>query len=167
MRSGKALAEKCTEIIIQFNSPPHIMFPLPPGRTINPNRLILCIQPDEGIQLNFHAKQPDSIAELRFVDIVFEYANSFGDTSIPDAYERLIWTSFKVARPFSLAVMLSNFLGIYRSNYQGLGNCRSIPPAVYPMGSWGQKQRTNFSRITVDGSTPFDQLILVYLAATE
>src|SRR3990172_5341407 len=51
LRSGKALAEKTTEIAVQFKDVPHMMFTRSAGQGIMPNRLSLCLQPDEGIHL--------------------------------------------------------------------------------------------------------------------
>jgi glucose-6-phosphate 1-dehydrogenase len=90
LESGKALAEKNTRIVIQFRCPPHVMFPLDMGQEITPNQLILRIQPEEGIQLRFEAKVPDTNAEMRSVNMNFDYAGNFGISSIPDAYERLL-----------------------------------------------------------------------------
>ncbi len=59
LRSGKALARKTSEIIIEFERPPHLMFHLPEGSDFSPNILSLCIQPDEGIHLRFEAKLPE------------------------------------------------------------------------------------------------------------
>ncbi|MFQ5790509.1 MAG: glucose-6-phosphate dehydrogenase, partial [Acidobacteriota bacterium] len=69
LRSGKALARKTSEIIIQFRCPPHVMFPLQPGAYIRPNFLAICIQPDEGIHLRFEAKVPDTVVDMRSVDM--------------------------------------------------------------------------------------------------
>jgi glucose-6-phosphate 1-dehydrogenase len=90
LRSGKALAAKSTEIIIQFASPPHLMFALPAGYAFTPNILSLCIQPDEGIHLKFETKVPNSTQETRSVDMNFHYRSSFGGEALPDAYERLL-----------------------------------------------------------------------------
>jgi glucose-6-phosphate 1-dehydrogenase len=90
LRSGKNLAEKLTQIIIQFKCPPLQMFPLPPGTEMKPNALVLFLQPDEGMHLRFEAKEPDTVAEMRSVDMEFHYADEFGPMSIPDAYERLL-----------------------------------------------------------------------------
>ncbi|GAB4435835.1 MAG: glucose-6-phosphate dehydrogenase [Anaerolineae bacterium] len=90
LRSGKALSRKTTEIIVQFQSPPHVMFDLPPDRQLTPNYLSLCIQPDEGIHLTFETKVPDSPLEMRSVDMDFHYRESFSETRLPDAYERLL-----------------------------------------------------------------------------
>ena len=90
LRSGKALAEKVSEILIQFRDPPHVMFPLPPGARIRNNYLAICVQPDEGMHLRFEAKVPDTIAELRSVDMEFHYDEDFEGIAIPAAYERLL-----------------------------------------------------------------------------
>src|SRR4029450_978496 len=55
-----------------------------------PNVLSLCIQPDEGIHLRFDTKVPDTVAEMRSVDMMFHYEDPFGPSRIPDAYERLL-----------------------------------------------------------------------------
>jgi glucose-6-phosphate 1-dehydrogenase len=90
LRSGKALATKTTEIVVEFKSPPHVMFPMPPEYDMTPNFLSLCIQPDEGIHLRFETKIPDTQQETRSVDMEFHYRDSFGEGRIPDAYERLL-----------------------------------------------------------------------------
>src|SRR5690606_32403953 len=85
MRSGKALAAKATEITIFFKRPPHVMFPMPEGAKPAPNRLSICIQPDEGIHFSFQAKVPDTAAEMRNVEMSFHYEESFGSLAIPEA----------------------------------------------------------------------------------
>ena len=90
LRSGKMMAEKVSEISIQFKRPPHLMFPLPKEYEFTSNRLTLCLQPDEGIQLKFETKVPDTVAETRSVDLQYRYRDVFGENSIPEAYERLL-----------------------------------------------------------------------------
>jgi glucose-6-phosphate 1-dehydrogenase len=91
LRSGKALASRQSEVVVQFRCPPHMMFPLPPGTELQCNRLSLCIQPDEGIHLSFQAKAPDGEAmELRPADLEFHYRSAFGAKELPDGYERLL-----------------------------------------------------------------------------
>ena len=83
LRSGKRLAEKTSQIIIEFKQPPHLLFPgAHSGMT--PNMLVLYLQPDEGIHWRFEAKVPDTAADMRSVDMEFHYADSFGKTSIPE-----------------------------------------------------------------------------------
>ncbi len=90
LRSGKRLAAKASEISIQFRRPPHLMFPLPAGREIEPNTLTLCLQPDEGIHLRSQAKVPDTVADMHTVSLAFHYRDAFGANPIPEAYERLL-----------------------------------------------------------------------------
>jgi glucose-6-phosphate 1-dehydrogenase len=90
LRSGKSLARKVSEITIEFQRPPHLMFHLPTDADFTPNILSLRIQPDEGIHLRFEAKVPDSDQDMRSVDMDFLYGSSFTGTIIPDAYERLL-----------------------------------------------------------------------------
>jgi glucose-6-phosphate 1-dehydrogenase len=90
LRSGKNLAEKSTEIIIQFKRPPRRMFPLPQDFEMFANILALCLQPDEGIHLRFEVKVPDTPADMALVEMNFHYQNAFGPAAIPEAYERLL-----------------------------------------------------------------------------
>ncbi len=90
LRSGKCLARRASEIIIQFHCPPHLMFPMPPGTSIECNRLALCIQPDEGIHLSFQTKVPGQNMQLAEADMEFHYRQRYPKLPIPDAYERLL-----------------------------------------------------------------------------
>src|SRR5215510_11955092 len=89
LRSGKRLKEKLTQITIQFKEPPHLLFQST-KEPLTPNMLVLYLQPDEGVHWRFEAKVQDTAAELRSVDMEFHYADSFGKTAIPEAYERLL-----------------------------------------------------------------------------
>jgi glucose-6-phosphate 1-dehydrogenase len=90
LRSGKALQRRYSEVLIQFHCPPHLMFPLPPGKTLQCNQLSLCIQPDEGIHVNFQTKVPDEQMALCASDLEFHYREAYPDRPIPEAYERLL-----------------------------------------------------------------------------
>jgi glucose-6-phosphate 1-dehydrogenase len=90
LRSGKCLAKRSSEIVIQFLCPPHLMFPLPPGATLQCNRLTMEIQPNEGIHLNFQTKVPDQGMGLKPADLKFHYADAYPGVVIPEAYERLL-----------------------------------------------------------------------------
>jgi len=91
LRSGKGLATRSSEVVIQFRCPPHLMFPMPPGATLECNRLSICIQPDEGIHLSFQSKVPDTEAvQLKSADMEFHYRDYYGDGTLPEAYDRLL-----------------------------------------------------------------------------
>jgi len=87
VRTGKRLAEKTTEITLQFRKVPHRLFP---GAKPAPNRLSLKIQPDEGVQIQFETKLPGAGMATRPVDMIFQYEDYFGAVALPDAYERLL-----------------------------------------------------------------------------
>jgi len=89
LRSGKRLPRRATEIAIQFRKPPHVMFPLPEGQTIEPNTLGIRVQPKEGIGLRFEVKVPGIEVKMASVDMDFGYAAAFGDQD-HDAYETLL-----------------------------------------------------------------------------
>jgi len=91
LRSGKGLATRSTEVIVQFHCPPHLMFPLSPGTEFQSNQLALCIQPDEGVHLRFQSKVPDQEGMVvRPADLEFHYRSAFRNLEIPESYERLL-----------------------------------------------------------------------------
>jgi len=88
------MADKTTELSIQFKCPPHTMFGKFNGNQLRPNILTMCLQPDEGIHLRFEAKVPDTLIDMRSVLMQFHYDDTFGPRSIPEAYERLLLDTF-------------------------------------------------------------------------
>ena len=138
LRSGKRLAEKSTEILIQFKSVPHVMFPLPPGREIRPNALFLCLQPDEGMHLRFEVKAPDTEADMRSVDMDFHYADDFGPGALPDAYERLLLDALEGdASLFTRADAIELAWQIVDPIVRGWEGSSAPPLEAYEPGSWG------------------------------
>jgi glucose-6-phosphate 1-dehydrogenase len=96
LRSGKALDRRVSEVVIQFRCPPHLMFPLPKGATLQCNRLSMCIQPDEGIHINFQSKVPDrEEMALQPADLEFHFRDAYGEDAIPEAYERLLFDALQ------------------------------------------------------------------------
>lgn len=90
LRAGKRMARRVTEIVVHFRPVPHRMFPSDSVPDWQPTRVILCIQPDEGIVLRCYAKQPGSLIRLRQVDMRFSYREAFKIPS-PPAYAALLW----------------------------------------------------------------------------
>ena len=89
--TGKSLGAKVSEVLIQFRSPPHLLFSnMAANEKLAPNVLSICLQPDEGIHLQFQAKIPDQGMNMQPVDMEFHYAEEFADRAIPEAYERLL-----------------------------------------------------------------------------
>lgn len=89
LRTGKRLQEDVSEVSIQFKPVPHQSFPSTALKNWQTNRLVIHIQPHEGIQLSFQAKQPGQKMELGPVDMRFTYQEAFHKPP-PDAYETLL-----------------------------------------------------------------------------
>jgi len=89
LRSGKAMSCRTTQIVIQFREPPHMMFEGGPRRIHEANRLVLQIQPAEGIQIHFQTKVPDAGMKMRLTDLDFNFREKFAG-EMPEAYERLL-----------------------------------------------------------------------------
>jgi glucose-6-phosphate 1-dehydrogenase len=88
IRSGKRLQKQVTEIAIQFKEVPHRLFDASDS-PLQPNVLVIRIQPNEGISLRFGAKLPGQALRIRSVNMDFRYGSSFG-VKPPEAYERLL-----------------------------------------------------------------------------
>ncbi|HEY0413039.1 MAG TPA: glucose-6-phosphate dehydrogenase [Allosphingosinicella sp.] len=92
LRTGKRMPARRTEIFIQFKGVPHSIF-ASRGATVEPNKLVISLQPDENIRLLMMAKQPGLDREgirLREVPLDLGMANVFADTRRRIAYERLL-----------------------------------------------------------------------------
>ncbi len=91
LRSGKALKNRYSEVMVQFRCPSHLMFPLAPGETLQCNRVSIVLQPNEGIQLNFQTKVPEvDGVRLQPRDLSFDYKEAYKEKALPEAYERLL-----------------------------------------------------------------------------
>ena len=89
LRTGKRLSRKTTEIAVQLKPVPHLAFGSDGSVGVQPNLLILAVQPNEGVSLSLGAKIPGSRMRIRPVNMEFLYGSSFMSQS-PEAYERLI-----------------------------------------------------------------------------
>jgi glucose-6-phosphate 1-dehydrogenase len=89
VRTGKYLPKRVTEVAMEFNPVPHLPFAASQTEQLNPNALVLRIQPDEGITLRFGAKVPGQAFEVRSVSMDFFYGAAFLEET-PEAYERLL-----------------------------------------------------------------------------
>lgn len=90
LRTGKRLPKRTTHIVLQMRRPPLSGFGATPIEEIDPNRIVLQIQPDEGIRIEMKAKQPGSRIALASVDLEFSYKD-LGDVEEATGYERLLY----------------------------------------------------------------------------
>ena len=137
LRSGKALADKESEIAIQFKRAPHLLFPQPEAR-LTSNALSLCLQPDEGLHLRFEVKTPGAGMRTRSADMEFHYAQDFGATALPEAYERLLLDALQGdATLFARADEIELAWGIVDPILATWAGPDAPPLAFYAPGSWG------------------------------
>ncbi len=150
LRSGKALATKVSEVVIQFREPPHTMFPLPEGRKLMPDVLSICIQPDEGIHFRFETKVPDTLAETRSVDMQFHYGEICEFSAIPEAYERLLLDALLGdATLFIRSDTIEMAWQLIDPIISGWHSDQAPPIYTYEPGTWGPPEADDF--MTQDG----------------
>ncbi len=89
LRSGKAMSCRTTQIVIQFCTPPHMLFEDGPRRHVEANRLVIQVQPAEGIQLHFQSKVPDAGMRLKLSNLDYRFQQDRSQV-LPDSYQRLL-----------------------------------------------------------------------------
>ena len=90
IRSGKRLAARTTQIVIGFKRTPLLLFGKGIEDNIMPNRLVIHVQPDEGITMDIHAKKPGPGLPIANVPLDFSYSE-FGETTAATGYETLLY----------------------------------------------------------------------------
>jgi glucose-6-phosphate 1-dehydrogenase len=140
LRTGKRMSRRVTEIAIQFKRAPFTLFRDTPVERLAPNRLVMHIQPEEGITLGFGAKVPGPLVRLGAVNMEFAYADHFGATP-STGYERLLYDAMSGdATLFQRGDMVEaawNVVGSILDVWQALP-ARNFPN--YASGSWGPVQ---------------------------
>jgi len=136
LRSGKRMPRPATEIAIRFKQAPHMVFQ---GNNVEPNSLVLNIQPDEGISLSFGAKSPGSQMEIRPVTMDFRYRQAFGSGS-REAYATLINDCIRGdATLFDRADSVEAAWGLVDPILKAWQGASAPPFPNYPAGSEGPR----------------------------
>jgi glucose-6-phosphate 1-dehydrogenase len=146
LRTGKRLPKRVTEIAIQFKRAPFLLFRQTSVDKLTPNRLVLHLQPDEGISLSFGAKIPGPLVRLGGVNMSFNYKDYFNATP-QTGYERLLYdcmcgdaTLFQRSDMVEAAwQIVGPILDVW-----GALPARNFPN--YPAGSWGPKESEDLLR---------------------
>jgi glucose-6-phosphate 1-dehydrogenase len=137
LRTGKRLAQRATEIVIQFRRTPFVLFRNTTVKNLETNRLVIHIQPEEGISLSFGAKVPGSLMKLGLVNMDFDYCNYFG-VEHSTGYERLLRDCMAGdATLFQRADMVEAGWSVIQPI---IDVWRALPARGfpnYPAGSWG------------------------------
>jgi glucose-6-phosphate 1-dehydrogenase len=141
LRTGKSLTRKVSEIILQFKRVPLLLFP--EDSDLRPNRISICIQPDEGVHLRFETKIPGAGMRTSAANMVFHY-RQFGEYAMPQAYERLLLDAIhgnaslfarndEIERSWTLVDPLIR-------EWESRGS----QPLEYEPGSWGPAEADDF-----------------------
>jgi glucose-6-phosphate 1-dehydrogenase len=155
LRHGKRLAQRFTEVQVQFRRPPLQLFNRPKDMDetefrrllrdgalclIRPNILTLRLQPQEAIRLSFGVKQPGSTLDMSPATMDFDYLEHFGQKP-PNAYERLLADALLGDQTLFLRgdeIEASwRYADAVRADWQG---ARPPPLHEYEAGSWGPKE---------------------------
>jgi glucose-6-phosphate 1-dehydrogenase len=156
LRSGKAMSCRTTQIVIEFRQPPLELFA--GGRSSfhrEANRLVIQIQPAEGIQLHFHTKVPGEGMRLRYTDLEFSYSKEFADR-LPEAYEPLLLDVMQGdASLFARADEVEKSWEIIDPFVQAWASSAMPPMPAYTTGDWGPIE--SFEWMMAQGRTWFDQ----------
>jgi glucose-6-phosphate 1-dehydrogenase len=140
VRTGKRLPRRVTEIAIQFKQAPYQLFRKTNVEKLRTNRLVIHIQPDEGISLRFGAKIPGPIVNLGAVKMSFNYKDYFGSTP-STGYERLIYDCMNGDQTlFQRADMVEAGWAVVDPI---LDVWQALPPRAFPnyaAGTWGPKE---------------------------
>ncbi len=145
LRSGKGMSCRTTQIVIQFKQVPHLLFA---DRAQEPlgNRLVIQVQPAEGIQMHFETKVPDSGMDTRTSTLDFSFQTSSGE-SMPDAYQRLLLDSMQGdASLFARSDEVELAWGIIDPIIAAWRSPAAPSLFQYQSGLWGPTEATDWMR---------------------
>jgi glucose-6-phosphate 1-dehydrogenase len=136
IRTGKRLAARVTEVVLRYQPVPFLPLPATARDSIEPNELVLRIQPDAGIEVSFAAKVPGQALRVRTVRLRFSYEDTFAEEP-PDAYERVIHDALiGDATLFIRSDEVDQSWQIVQPLIDAFDRV-ALPLRYYPAGSWG------------------------------
>lgn len=145
LRSGKGMSCRTTQIVIQFRQPPHMLFGWK-KREPDANRLVIQVQPAEGIQLHFQTKVPEAEMKIRTSPLDFRFAQNM-DGDLPDAYQRLLLDAMNGdASLFARSDEVELAWGIIDPILSAWRSPAAPPLEIYEPGLWGPEEATDWMR---------------------
>jgi glucose-6-phosphate 1-dehydrogenase len=138
LRTGKRLQKRYSEIIIHFRDIPHAIFPRTPGVNL-PNRLVIRLQPDEGIHLYLMSKVPglDTDGVIQPVKLNLSFSEAFQSRRVPDAYERLLLDALQANPTLFVRASELDAAWVWIDRMRAGWRATRQPVVPYPAGSWG------------------------------
>ncbi|MFG0287162.1 MAG: glucose-6-phosphate dehydrogenase [Rhodopirellula sp. JB044] len=144
LRSGKGMSCRTTQIVIQFKNVPHMMFG-DKSRVPMGNRLVMQVQPAEGIQLHFETKVPDAGMKTRTSHLDFNFQDSIGGDALPDAYQRLLLDAVQGdASLFARGDEVELAWGIIDPILEAWNSPAAPPLLQYETGLWGPTEASEW-----------------------
>jgi glucose-6-phosphate 1-dehydrogenase len=142
MRTGKRLARKVTEIAVTLKPVPHLAFEAEGSVGVQPNQVVMTMQPNEGVSVSLGAKIPGTRMRIRPVNMEFLYGTAFLSQS-PEAYERLIMDAMR--GDATLFTRDDEVEGQWRVIDPILEAWEKdeVPLVTYPAGSGGPEEASN------------------------
>jgi glucose-6-phosphate 1-dehydrogenase len=131
LRTGKRLAKRYSEIVVQFKSVPHSIFASQP---LDANKLIIRLQPEEDITLEWLGKQPGTGMNVRNVALT---VTNPGGERVPEAYERLLSEAILGRQTLFMRRDELEAAWTYVAPILQAWSSSKEEPAFYPAGSWG------------------------------
>ena len=135
LRTGKRMAERVAEIVVNFRAVPHSIFPSA-GKDSLGNRLVIQLQPEEGLKLFMMAKVPGDTLKLKPVELNLDFAEQFNQRPM-EAYERLLMDAIR--GNLTLFMRRDELDAAWRWCEPILDGWRASDqmPRPYAAGSWG------------------------------
>lgn len=134
LRTGKHLPARFTSISVQFHMPPHTLFGSYNECHLRPNTLTIRIQPNEGIDLSFEAKEPGAGITIKPAKLTMNYGDYF-NKHIPEAYQRLLQDVIQGDQ--SLFLRSDEVEESWRWTDSLLAAMQQVPMQSYERDSWG------------------------------
>jgi glucose-6-phosphate 1-dehydrogenase len=140
LRSGKRMSCRTTQIVIGFRQPPHMMFSDGKSGPLESNKLVIQVQPAEGIQLHLQTKVPDAGMKVRLTELDFRFDRSFAGV-MPEAYERLLLDTLNGdASLFARSDEVELAWGIIDPILKAWSTTKQPPLCIYEPGLWGPEE---------------------------
>ena len=138
LRTGKAMACKRSEIVINYKPLPHNIF-FGSYRSLPANKLIIRLQPDEGVEIEMLNKVPGLSDGLRLQRTMLDlsFSEAFGKERIAGAYERLILEVMQGKQALFICREEVERSWQWTDSIQEAWAKANEPPKPYPAGSWG------------------------------
>ena len=150
LRTGKRLPERVSEIVVAFKPIPHSIFPAESG-TIHTNKLVMRLQPDEGVKQWIMIKDPGPGGmQLRHVPLDMSFAEAF-DGRQPEAYERLLLDVIRGNQTLFMRRDEVEAAWSWTDPILEAWDAARIAPSAYTAGTWGPS--ASIALIERDGRT--------------